>query len=384
MDHKDLIKNIAKAIVEADDCSDFDLHQNYDNAIECLLQCNFIIKSLEDQLATKDDAISEQEKQISSLEERIIEMSFELARAKALEDEYRLVQRRMSEASANSKMSAADICQQNQPFMTPCNKHRLIQRHMSEMSANTNMNAADLCQQTPQSHKITLESCLRNGSGSNRSFSEFYKPLPKHQHTSMATPHNSTMARRNRTSTLLQSKCASQASVVSTKSTSSTSTSSISLPGLFRSRQASMRWNSVSRSLQSSFQGSSQGSVICHDDNMNSSTTNRFCQIGHFLLGTNEANDDTATSTQTGRMPRRTSSSGKITLSTLMAMRRSNSDVSSRSSISGVVFPVTSDEILAGCRSKRSNSSFEKRDKTASSRFNECTSRANEEWPEFQ
>lgn len=62
---------------------EFDLHQLYHNAIECLINCDQTIKSLQKDLLNKDSLIA-------SLESQIIDMSLELASSKALVDKLRV------------------------------------------------------------------------------------------------------------------------------------------------------------------------------------------------------------------------------------------------------------------------------------------------------
>eukprot|EP00584_Thalassiosira_punctigera_P004171 CAMPEP_0172528392 /NCGR_PEP_ID=MMETSP1067-20121228/2801_1 /TAXON_ID=265564 ORGANISM="Thalassiosira punctigera, Strain Tpunct2005C2" /NCGR_SAMPLE_ID=MMETSP1067 /ASSEMBLY_ACC=CAM_ASM_000444 /LENGTH=309 /DNA_ID=CAMNT_0013312289 /DNA_START=141 /DNA_END=1070 /DNA_ORIENTATION=- len=62
------------------------LRRDYQHAIDCLLQCESVIDSLQEQLASKDE-------RIAALEARIVEMSLELASSKAFEDEHRSVRR---------------------------------------------------------------------------------------------------------------------------------------------------------------------------------------------------------------------------------------------------------------------------------------------------
>ena len=62
--------------------NDFDLRQEYQNAIDCLLRCEHIISALQDQVTKKDG-------QIATLEEKLVKMSLELASSKAFEDEHR-------------------------------------------------------------------------------------------------------------------------------------------------------------------------------------------------------------------------------------------------------------------------------------------------------
>ena len=66
-----------------------DLRRDYKDAIQCIVHCELLIKTLEGQLTTKDDIIA-------SLEDKIVSMSLELAKAKAASDELELSQRRMS------------------------------------------------------------------------------------------------------------------------------------------------------------------------------------------------------------------------------------------------------------------------------------------------
>jgi len=80
-----------------------DLRRDYKDAIQCIVHCESLIKTLESQLTTKDDIIS-------SLEEKIIQMSLELASAKANEDELQLIQRRQSLGMMDSSIhSAGDV-----------------------------------------------------------------------------------------------------------------------------------------------------------------------------------------------------------------------------------------------------------------------------------
>mmetsp|Transcript_1091 Transcript_1091/g.1904 ORF Transcript_1091/g.1904 Transcript_1091/m.1904 type:complete len:324 (-) Transcript_1091:186-1157(-) len=92
----------------------FDLPKNYQNAIECLIQCDSVINSMERQLKSKDEQIASLEQaqsktthddqvrlrslqkklaskddRIAALEEQVVKLSFELASLKAFEDEHR-------------------------------------------------------------------------------------------------------------------------------------------------------------------------------------------------------------------------------------------------------------------------------------------------------
>mmetsp|Transcript_21149 Transcript_21149/g.45897 ORF Transcript_21149/g.45897 Transcript_21149/m.45897 type:complete len:171 (-) Transcript_21149:266-778(-) len=95
----------------ANDCADFhsrDLLQNYQHAVECLINCEALAVTLQQNIASKDEQISSLEEkliqnhaskdtQISNLEEKLIQMSLELASSKTKEDalEHRLSQRQI-------------------------------------------------------------------------------------------------------------------------------------------------------------------------------------------------------------------------------------------------------------------------------------------------
>ena len=88
---------------------EFDLCENYQNAVDCLIQCEYIIKTQQEQLASQDDQLASKDEhiasledklvqmsasnandeQIASLEEKIVQMSSELASSKAFEYEHK-------------------------------------------------------------------------------------------------------------------------------------------------------------------------------------------------------------------------------------------------------------------------------------------------------
>ena len=54
------------------DDNDFNLGESYQNAVDCLIQCELLIESLQEQLASKDE-------HIASLEEKLVQMSLDPA-----------------------------------------------------------------------------------------------------------------------------------------------------------------------------------------------------------------------------------------------------------------------------------------------------------------
>lgn len=100
--HASMISEKMSGIERAPSCrsSSADFVAEYQNAVECLAQCESIIKALQDQLKSKD-------KQIACLEGRLVQMSLELASSKALEDEHRqLLKRRTMNYSDESSHSS--------------------------------------------------------------------------------------------------------------------------------------------------------------------------------------------------------------------------------------------------------------------------------------
>lgn len=74
----------------------FDLRQDYENAIDCLVNCESLISTLQQRLKVKDEKLTLKDEHISNLETTIIKMSLQLANLKASEDEYKMIKRRSS------------------------------------------------------------------------------------------------------------------------------------------------------------------------------------------------------------------------------------------------------------------------------------------------
>ena len=96
-------EDIVKVHKRRDANKDFDLPQNYHNAVHCLVQCEYLIKTLQEQLVSKD-------RQIVSLEEKLVRMSFELASSKAVQDEQLHRFKRKISSIVNSSVNGEDEC----------------------------------------------------------------------------------------------------------------------------------------------------------------------------------------------------------------------------------------------------------------------------------
>jgi hypothetical protein len=80
-DVKGVIRRLSSksSLCEFDDLHESDLRRDYQTAIDCLIQCESMIKDLQDQLLAKDE-------RIESLEDKIMHMSLQLASSMARED----------------------------------------------------------------------------------------------------------------------------------------------------------------------------------------------------------------------------------------------------------------------------------------------------------
>ena len=99
---------------------EFDLRQEYENAIGCLVSYESIIQTLQEfhaskdeqmaskdeLIASKDELIASKEEQIVSLEVKMIQMSLELASTKACDDE---LQHRSKTPSEDSDISSESL-----------------------------------------------------------------------------------------------------------------------------------------------------------------------------------------------------------------------------------------------------------------------------------
>ena len=103
------IRKIKAVIRRASDIScnnqdlncELNLRQDYEDAYNCIIQCESIINSLQEQVVSKDE-------RIASLEKQIIQMSLELAKAKAKEDEHILFKRKFMGLRDDSEHSSID------------------------------------------------------------------------------------------------------------------------------------------------------------------------------------------------------------------------------------------------------------------------------------
>jgi len=154
---------------DADNTSRYDeLLQNYHDAVGCIKQCETIIRTLEEKLGSKNETIA-------TLEEKIVEMSLELASSKAFEDEYRSKRRTLSDIKSvddgsndsNNNVSDDEVCP-----LTPQTDKQLFERANSmgiEEVARPNRRAS--CAGNPPSRSTNIP--LDNSNSSSRRLSSF-------------------------------------------------------------------------------------------------------------------------------------------------------------------------------------------------------------------
>jgi len=130
---------------------EFDLRQDYENAINCLIQAESLIGSLQEQIASKDrriakledkinlaptpkalqEQLASKDREITSLEEKIVEMSLELAVTKTQEHklQHQLKASFTSVASTVSSLSISETSSSQHAVATPSpfeSRHRLV------------------------------------------------------------------------------------------------------------------------------------------------------------------------------------------------------------------------------------------------------------------
>ena len=83
-----------------DDDDEADLRRDYQNAVDCLIQCESLFNTFQSQISSKDE-------QIAMLEEKVMSLSLELASVKARED-YRRLKKSVSVSDCDGKLKMED------------------------------------------------------------------------------------------------------------------------------------------------------------------------------------------------------------------------------------------------------------------------------------
>ena len=129
---EDVLRRASEITNEIDE---FDLSENYQTAVDCLVSCESIINTLQEELASKDEHIASLEEklmqmseaeQIASLEEKLVNMSLELALTKAHADEleHRLKPRSTSASSNECSDASPALIAFNEAKWQPTSKNR--------------------------------------------------------------------------------------------------------------------------------------------------------------------------------------------------------------------------------------------------------------------
>ncbi len=80
---------------------DLDLRRDYQNAVDCLIQCDALFKTFQEQLLSKDN-------RIATLEDKVMDLSLELASVKADQD-YQRLKTQQGCSSKNNNNSTATL-----------------------------------------------------------------------------------------------------------------------------------------------------------------------------------------------------------------------------------------------------------------------------------
>lgn len=259
------------------------LREDYQNAVDCIVYCESIIKSLQEKIDSKD-------KHISSLEEKVVQMSLELASSKAFEDMHRS-KRRVSDNDDTS----ADVSAEERPPPPPQSNKRTI-RHVTPANAGL---SSSLCHPAPP----------RKTQFSQRS-----------QSTQSIEPSQVAMRRGGVGGKIdLDDSCSSRLS---------------NFGQLFRRKEP----------------------AIQEEDNIEGNRLSNFGQL--FRRTRVEELEQVRSQTHIDERPRHRAPTTR---------RRLDRRASSRMHLSGVLFPVTSEDCMQGCFGKKS-----------------MIASKNEEWPEFK
>mmetsp|Transcript_27127 Transcript_27127/g.49259 ORF Transcript_27127/g.49259 Transcript_27127/m.49259 type:complete len:381 (-) Transcript_27127:83-1225(-) len=355
------------------DSEEFNLHKNYHSAIECLLHCEQIISNLQEELISKDDQIANLENilqeqvvskddHIAALENKLVHMSLELASAKSLVDEHQLFKRRLSET--NEKDRLTQFIDEFRPSNSNAT-HRWNSRAGSISSPALTTSFRDPTRKKPKNH-----SCLGNSWSWSRSDSEIVvsaivNSSGQDNVSSSSVPQAQamgTISGRNVPATLETPKplCGFMSWVFTENSThenSATFNNDAATKGGSRSTSLG---ECPKRRLATSRPPKKQSSLSLTHASL-SNTSRRFSNFGQRCFGLKGNDNSEPNAVEEFRRENNQSS----------RLPRKNSASSSRSCISGVVFPISSADCLRGCAND-----FE-------SRRNRTSSTVNEEWPSF-
>jgi len=335
------------------DSYEFELHQLYHNAVECLIKCDRTICSLREKLSLKDETIT-------SLEEKIVQMSLELASSMAMQDEqshqlYRL-KRRISSLDGEE-----EDC-------NPAARPRSKSMQVSSPSANM------LVDYSP----VSFAKNDREGPHDPR-------PNPKDislaQTPSIPTASESDNSKRRRGFRMPSFRANRNTDIAnllggSHKSETSVMFTDVSIdlgegsntPSNYNNNEGFVRQSVSDTTImaaqtKSPFKGHRRH--CSWKDSIDDSATRRLSNIGHFLLGLNR--NENAKDETNGEKVNSERQEEEV------QPRRESLQVS----IEGVVFPVSSQEILAVCWDEDQTATFDESARRVSSY-------GNEEWPVFR
>mmetsp|Transcript_21949 Transcript_21949/g.45946 ORF Transcript_21949/g.45946 Transcript_21949/m.45946 type:complete len:333 (+) Transcript_21949:150-1148(+) len=170
-------KSMSDRKYDANNISRYDeLLQNYHDAVCCIKQCETIIRALEEEVGSKNETIT-------TLEEKIVQMSLELASSKAFEDEYRSKRRTSSDIKSvddgsndgNNNISDDDVC----PLTSLTDKQLLGRANSMDIEELTRPNRWVSCAGNPPPRSTNMS--LDNNDYSSHRLSGFGQRFRKNR-----------------------------------------------------------------------------------------------------------------------------------------------------------------------------------------------------------
>lgn len=350
-----------------------DLSQNYQNAVDCLVHCEFIMKNLQDQLKSKDV-------QIASLEDKLVNMSLELASSKALQDEQEgqlhQLKRRISSVVIDDAADAYEVREE-----TNADLQDTLQL-MSSMNSIA-MNAI------VENEKATIPSLIvnyapvkQNGTSGSRSrgllrgnsrpahprsksvthprsksksVTNFRQQQPKYEHQSEVMPWPSSPEDEEQDEVTHQEPTQRRGGLqrrggfrLSRLSHNISQRMSWNIDESDTSTAAPNILSTLDDSQRSHLDHSAKGSIISAaslTDDSDPDSRKRLSNLGQYLLGLSK---DVVSNTSPGDLPKGQGATTTENINFDGPSSKLRRNLSSRSLIEGVIFPVSSDDCLVG------------------------------------
>lgn len=157
-------------------CRFDELRRDYGRAVDCIATCDLILQTLQEELALKDEELASKDKQLASkdnaiatLEEKLVQMSLELASSQAFEDEHRARRRSPNPDTDSDGSSDVKSC----PLSSqPPSKNNLLERAKSMPEASDTASTDMHVEGKPSSPSCRQKYCGKTGDRKNRTLDD--------------------------------------------------------------------------------------------------------------------------------------------------------------------------------------------------------------------